>query len=136
MDENEIVETVCGYLQKKGYEISQKLHTTEHGVDIVAKNRTSDEIIHIEAKGGTSSRIGSARFGKPYSPPQVFDRVAKGFYTVCQMLSQNKNANSKFALAVPDTILFRKYLGAVKPAMSKLGISVLLVSQTQEVSEF
>jgi hypothetical protein len=136
MDENEIVEANCDYLQKKGYEISQKLHTTEHGIDIVAKNRTSNEVIHIEAKGGTSSRTGSRRFGKPYTSSQVFDRVAKGFYTVCQMLCQNKNANNKFALAVPDTILFRKHLGAVKPAMGKLGISVLLVSQTQQVNEF
>jgi Holliday junction resolvase-like predicted endonuclease len=136
MDENEIVEAVCDYLQKKGYEISKKLHTTEHGIDIVAKNRISNEVIHIEAKGGTSSRIGSRRFGKPYTSSQVFDRVAKGFYTACQMLSQNENANNKFVLAVPDTILFRKYLNSVKPAMSKLGIGALLVSQTREISEF
>jgi len=136
MDENEIVEKVCDYLQKRGYEISQRLHTTEQGIDIIAKNHTSNEVLHVEAKGGTSSRIGSARFGKPYSPSQVFDRVAKGFYTACQMLSQNKDAKNKFALAVPDTILFRKYLGAVKPAMNKLGIVVFLVSQTQEVNEF
>jgi hypothetical protein len=136
MDENEIIGTVCDYLQKKGYEISQKLHTTEHGVDIVAKNRASNEVLHIEAKGGTSSRIGSARFGKPYSPSQVFDRVAKGFYTVSQMLSQNKDANNKFALAVPDTILFRKYISAIRPALNKLGIEVLLVSQALEVNKF
>src|ERR1700690_3158554 len=109
MDENEIIEAVCIYLRKKGYEISQKLHTTEQGVDIIAKHHASNEIVHIEAKGGTSSRIGSARYGKSYTQSQVFDRVAKGFYTVCQMMSQNEGANNKFALAVPDTNFFKKH---------------------------
>jgi Holliday junction resolvase-like predicted endonuclease len=136
MDENHVIDAVCHYLRESGYEISQRLHTTQQGVDIVAKNRTSNLTLQIEAKGGTSSQVGSARFGKPYTSSQVFDRVAKGFYTVCQMLSEAKSSNSRVALAVPDTYLFRKYLSAIKPIVRNLGVGVLLVSESRKVSEF
>jgi hypothetical protein len=136
MDENQVIDAVCDYLQENGYEISQRLHTTQRGIDIIAINRTSSLKLQIEAKGGTSSRVGSARFGKPYTESQVFDRVAKGLYTVCQMLSESKSSNGKFALAVPDTYIFRKYLTAIKPIMANLEIGVLLVSESRKVSEF
>jgi hypothetical protein len=81
----------------------------------------------IEAKGGTSSRVGSARFGKPYDNNQVFDRVGKGFYTAGCLYSQRGTDGDEIALAFPDSPLFRKYIIPVKPALLKLGITVFLV---------
>ena len=134
LDENDVVEAVCIHLVKNGYVIVKRCSTTERGTDIIAKKQSSNEQLHIEAKGATSSRKGSARFGKHYSPVQVFDRVAKGFYTVCKMSSEG-SADDRFALAVPDTQLFRKHTTAVKPATTKLGIGILLVSEKREVCE-
>jgi hypothetical protein len=51
------------------------------------------------------------------------------------MLSGSKSSNNKFALAVPDTSLFRKHVAAIKPALTDLGIGVLLVSESRKVSE-
>lgn len=135
LDENDVVDAVCAYLGKSGYTITQKLSTTQRGTDIVARKQSPVEHLYIEAKGAISARGGSARFGKPYSPAQVFDRVAKGFYTVCKLMSAEMSVSSKFALAVPDTQIFRKHLAAVQPVMTKLGIRVLIVSETLEVSE-
>jgi hypothetical protein len=136
LDENDVVESVCCHLVKNGYVIVQKRSTIQRGTDIIAKKQSSSERLHIEAKGATSSRNGSARFGKTYSPTQVFDRVAKGFYTVCKIMSSEENVGNKFALAVPDTQLFRKHIAAVKPAATRLGIGILLVSEKRAVCEF
>ena len=85
MDENRVIEGVCSRLLSMGCEIEQRLSTTQRGIDVIARNAHSTEEFIVEAKGGTSSREGSARFGKPYTQNQVFDRVAKGVFTCIQL---------------------------------------------------
>lgn len=108
MDENAVVEPVCSFLGENGYVIKSRCSTAERGFGVCAEKPTGHRI-HVEAKGATSSRPGSARFGKPYTETQVFDRVAKGFYTVFQMQGKG-DGKARYVLAVPDTDWFRKYL--------------------------
>jgi Holliday junction resolvase-like predicted endonuclease len=89
MDENAVVNATCKYLEQQGFVISQRLSTVERGVDIIAEEISTGCKILIEAKGGTSSMEGSARFGKPYTQTQVFDRVAKGVFTCLQLRAKN-----------------------------------------------
>jgi hypothetical protein len=65
MDENQIVAAVCAHLTSSGYSVELLLHTTEYGVNIVARHPATDRCVLVEAKGGTSSRDGGARYGKP-----------------------------------------------------------------------
>lgn len=132
-DENDVVEAVCLYLTQQGFVIKERRKTTERGIDIVASNPHSGKIIHIEAKGGTSSRHGSARHGEPYTKSQVFDRTAKGIYTLLQMHGKLASTNSDFALAVPDTKWFIEYLNPIKNTLQKLGLQVLLVDEDKNV---
>lgn len=78
LNENDVVAAVCDYLKSQGYEIVQQCATTEQGIDIIARHPERSGRLLIEAKGGTSSREGSPRYDKGFSPSQVFDRVAKG----------------------------------------------------------
>jgi len=71
LDENEIIEAVCGYLSAQGYTIVERLRTTQHGTDVIATHSHMGRLL-IEAKGGTSTRAGSPRFGRSYDPSQVF----------------------------------------------------------------
>ena len=85
LNENEVVAAVCGYLKNNGYATIKFRETTERGIDIIAEHSSRPERLLIEAKGGTSARPGSRRHGRDYDPNQVFDRVAKGFYTAATL---------------------------------------------------
>ena len=125
MDENRVIEGVCSRLQSMGCEIEQRLSTTQRGIDVIARNAHSSEEFIVEAKGGTSSREGSARFGKPYTQNQVFDRVAKGVFTCIQLRAKYPNRTRQHViLAVPEARWFRSYLEPVMAQLTMAGIEV------------
>ncbi len=132
MDENEVVEAVARYLENLGYVVKQKLTTREKGIDIIASHPEKGQIL-VEAKGGTSTFENSARYGEAYTKSQVFDRVAKGFYTVTEL--KEKNGNSTVVFAMPKTDWFEKYLGNIRNSLSALGIKVFLVKGKSSVEE-
>src|SRR6266404_3139709 len=113
LDENDVVEAVCYHLEVKGYRILQRCSTKQHGIDIIAESPSMKGRLLIEAKGGTSSRDGSARFEKGFNRTQVFDRVAKGFFTTACMYCDRKDGD-EVAMAFPDTPLFRDYVARIK----------------------
>ncbi len=132
MDENEVVAAVAAYLEGHGYEIRQKLTTKAKGIDIIANHPENGQIL-VEAKGGTSTFEDSARYGKTYTKSQVFDRVAKGFFTVTAM--KEKNCKSLVAFAIPKTEWFEEYLGHIRNSLSALDIKVFLVSEGRLIEE-
>jgi hypothetical protein len=135
LDENEIITAVCSHLERKGFTVKQRLHTTEQGVDIIAIDPTTARTHYIEAKGGTSSRDGSARFGKEYTQSQVFDRVAKGVFTALELRAAHPNRETEVVcLAVPDVRFFRRYLTPVAPQLAAAGLQVLFVSADHSVA--
>lgn len=132
MNENEVVDAITVYLKMQGYEVTQKLTTKQRGIDIKAVHPKKGEAL-VEAKGGTSSRKGSSRYGKPYKKSQVFDRVAKGFFTTAKL--KEEKPNSLILLAVPKTDKFEEYLGQIKNSISVLGVKVLLVNEDGSVKK-
>lgn len=132
MDENEVVEAVARFLENQGYVLKQKLTTREKGIDIIASYPEKGQIL-VEAKGGTSTRKNSSRYGKPFKKSQVFDRVAKGFYTVTEM--KENNGNSTVAFAMPKTDWFEEYLGNIRNSLSALDIKAFLVNENGSVEE-
>ena len=129
MDENDVVKQTCNLLEEQGLVIKKRLSTIERGVDIVAENPRNGNTTYVEAKGGTSSRIGSARYGKPYSKSQVFDRVAKGVFTCIRLRAQYPSReSSRILLSVPDERLFRSYLEPVFMELKEAGIEIMFVS--------
>ena len=51
LDENQVIEFVCRHLEESGHDIIQRLNTTQPGIDVVARNSDSGEVLLIEAKG-------------------------------------------------------------------------------------
>lgn len=87
LTENQVIAFVCRHLRSLGYEVTQELNTTQRGRDIVAKTAgAAPTELQIEAKGATSDRQGSARFGRPFDSAQVRDHVANAFYGAARML--------------------------------------------------
>jgi hypothetical protein len=134
LNENDVVNACCSYLEGAGYKILQRCSTTNQGIDIIAKHASEVGRLLVEAKGGTSAREGSARFEKGFNRSQVFDRVAKCLYTAAQMHTESPDGDS-VAMAFPDTPLFRHYLSPIRTATDKLGFRVFLVSEDSSVQK-
>ena len=71
LDENAVVDAVCRFLGQHGYSIKSRCSTAERGIDVCAEKSATGQRIHVEAKGATSSRPTSPRFGKPYTQSQA-----------------------------------------------------------------
>jgi DNA-binding sugar fermentation-stimulating protein len=136
MDENDVVAAVCKYLKGNGYKILETCSTAQRGIDIIAKHKKHKGRLLIEAKGATSSRKGTARYGKCFTDNQVYDRVAKGFYTTVCMYCEHARDGDHVALAVPNTERFQKHLKKLEPALEQIGITVFLVEEDKSVTKF
>jgi hypothetical protein len=132
MDENEVVEAIAAYLKNQGYSVKQKLTTKQRGIDIKAEHPKKGQVL-VEAKGGTSTFEKSARYGKPYTKSQVFDRVAKGIFTSARL--KEEYINSDIIFAVPKTDWFVEYLSQIKNSISSLGLQVFLVKEVGSVEK-
>jgi len=132
MNENEVTEAVCAHLRATGWQVVSRCSTTEQGVDVVAKCNGLD--CFVESKCGTSSRPGSARYGKSYTESQVFDRVAKGFYTAACLRNEKGNA-PVVGLALPDNRWFRKYIARISSSAKALRITFYWVAEDHSVAE-
>ncbi len=93
MYESDVVSAVCEYLRQRNYTRIRGLTETQKGDDIKAVNGDGIECF-IEAKGETSSKKTSNRYGKPFSSSQVSVHVAKAVYRAIQMREEHSNAYS------------------------------------------
>lgn len=133
LTENEVVEFVCSYLSENGYLINQKLSTTQTGVDIIATN-SSGVSCYIEAKGATSSKAGSLRFGKEFNQSQVKSHVGMALVAAFKVL--NEFPESLSMIALPNNVSHKNLIDAMRLPLSNSGVSVLLVSENGFVEKY
>ena len=65
LTENQVIDAVAAHLAVAGWTIVKKLTTVEQGTDIIAERADPVRRLHVEAKGGTSSKDHTERFGLP-----------------------------------------------------------------------
>lgn len=124
----DIIEAVCKFLSSQGYEIVQRLTESQRGDDIIAVSSDGREKIFIEAKGETSSKKGSARFGKSFSRAQVRDHVANAFYKAAQKLHNNEEQSVRSGIALPKKQDHLDMVKGIKLALANLQIEVFWVN--------
>jgi hypothetical protein len=134
LTESEVIAATSLFLKSKDFRITQSLLETEHGVDIEAVAPDGKTKISIEAKGETSSKQSTTRFGKPFDSQQVFDHVAKAFYCAARDNSMGLLAG----VALPKNELHIACVQKILPAFKKLGVEVFWVSaeglvQTEDI---
>jgi hypothetical protein len=136
LSENQVIEAVCEHLKTHGYVITQRLTTKQRGHDIIATKQSTTPIeLHIEAKGETSDRQGSARHGKAFNSAQVSDHVASAFYCAASMLQEGVAKQSmRVGIALPDTPLHRTNVSKVANALASLQVAVFWVRPSLEVN--
>jgi hypothetical protein len=130
LTEDDVIEAVCSHLERSGYRIVQRCATTQRGEDIVAVH-SSGVTLRIEAKGQTSNRPASRRFGKPFDNAQCHNHVAGAFYAAAAMRDAH---GERVGLAFPDTKLHREHAARVKGALQQLAVAVFWVSADRSVA--
>jgi len=134
LSEDDVVETVAAHLEGHGYRIETKATTRERGYDIVAKRESPLATIYVEAKGETSNRQGSARYGQPFSSAQCRDHVANAFYAAAAVLSKSKEAmETRSSIALAVTPGHRKCVERIQGALDELKIGVFWVHASRDV---
>jgi hypothetical protein len=133
LTENDVVKAVATHLTSKGYRIESALSTIQHGVDIVAIHMKSKRVLRVEAKGGTSSKKGTNRFGKPFTRSQAQCHISVAFYYAAKL--RQKYHGHRVAMAFPDDECHRMLIGDIKSTLDTLEIGVYFVDTSLTVHE-
>jgi Holliday junction resolvase-like predicted endonuclease len=102
LTEDAVVDAVCRKLESAGYTIEQRALATQHGYDIVARK---DGALIVEAKGAGSSKVGTARYGREFTPNQVLDHFAKAVLKALRIVSA---CEARAGIAFPDNASHRR----------------------------
>ena len=134
--ESDVIDAVCLHLESQDYIISQRLRPTQRGDDIVAvKDGIPNRKLIIEAKGETSSRKGSSRYGKQFSSAQVRGHVSSAFYKAAEVLSREPaDVEIRVGIALPITTNHQRMIEYIIPTLNQLGILVFWVAENGDVS--
>ena len=134
--ETDVIEAVCQHIEARGYSIRQKLNTTQHGIDVIASSAAPRSLeLCVEAKGETSQRNGSERFGKPFDSAQVKVHVAEAFSTGAELrFAKGASDSRRVALAFPKTALHLRYVASIEAAFTVLQLGVFWVAADRTVA--
>ena len=127
--EDDVVDAVAEYLTQHGWTIQSVAHALERGDDIDAAR--GDMRLLVEAKGAGSSKPTSRRYGKPFNGNQVGSHLG---VAVVRALRWASTGAVKATLAFPDNEHHRTQVGAIKPALVRLGIGIFWVDDERQVT--
>jgi len=122
--ENDVIESVSKHLCIEGYTDIKTKGTSEQGYDISAIQ--GDKYLYIEAKGQTSSKPHTRRFGKEFTSNQKQDHVAKAVYAAMKTLKNE--ANCEVGIALPGDLKHIELVSEILPSLEMLKIRVFFVS--------
>ena len=123
--ENDVVDCVIQYLEINGFRILNSSDTYSHGDDIVAEKEGKK--LYIEAKGQTSSKPGTSRYGKEFNRNQKMDHVSKAVYS--SLKTENQLTRSQVGIALPADEVHIELIEAIIPSLKQIRILVFLVAE-------
>jgi len=122
--ENDVIERVSAYLAQRNWRVESTASTFEHGPDVIARSDVGKEI-WIEAKGQTSSKEGSRRYGKEFSRSQKEDHLGRALLKCCQYISERSDLI--VAVALPNDDVNSDLITRIGAVLQKLKIVSFLV---------
>ena len=131
LTENAVVKAVKVYLEAAGYRVDKARSTVQRGIDLEAVHSATNKRLLVEAKGGTSSKRKTARFGRGFTRNQAKSHVSVAFYYVAKLRQQHRGA--QVAVAFPDDPNHRALIDSIRSALNELGIVVFFVNAARRV---
>ena len=134
LTENDVVAHVANHLRASGYRIDAELRTDEHGIDVDAVHPRRRQRVLIEAKGETSSKKDTARFGAPFTRAQCKTHLAVALLAVVRLRDQyGHSPRTRVALALPDLEPHLTLAKTIRRSLRTLGVGLFWVSTTGRV---
>ena len=135
LTENDVIAHVCAWLEAGGYVIEQRLRTTQSGDDIIAMRSDGSVRLFIEAKGATSARAGSARYGTAFDQSQASVHVAEAAFRALRTLSLPDDSGLvRAGIALPDNELHRRLMQPALVALKRLHVAIFWVDGDGDVT--
>lgn len=131
LTEFDVIKAVCQFLTAHGYRVERYLSESQRGDDIVALSLEGKKVM-IEAKGQTSSKSHTLRYGKPFDSAQVRTHVSEAFYRAASYAGKGVLAG----IALPKTEAHVRCVESIRPAREKLNIAVFWVRPDDREAEF
>jgi hypothetical protein len=135
LNENKVIEELKKHLLAAGYLLISECSTIMQGIDLVMKKE--NEEMWIEAKGDTSSRESSNRFGKTFTDTQCHVHFSRAFFKACELrdkANESKN-NIRIAIAFAHTKHYEKYCKRTNLTRKELGIALFWIKGVGLVEE-
>lgn len=86
-------------------------------------------MLYVEAKGETSSKLGTRRFGKVFNGAQIKSHVSRAILAAFEIISTNPSGlKTQAAIALPDNEGHRKVINKILPALNHSNIRVYFVA--------
>ena len=133
LTEDEVVQSVRKYLDKTGYRVDKICSTSEQGIDIEAVNIKTGRPLFVEAKGGTSSKPDTKRFGLSFTRNQAKTHIAVALYWAAKQRQKHGTEAAEIALAFPDDGLHPELVDEISKSIRNIGIIVYFVDAGQNV---
>jgi len=131
--EDHVVDAVIKYLKNYKYTIIDFSHATETGDDIIAVSPNNQKKVFVEAKGATSSKSGSKRFGKPFTRGQVTTHISVSLYRAIDMKLNRNWEQVLSGIALPNNEHHLNIIRKIEPSLESLEIELFLVSNDLSV---
>jgi hypothetical protein len=128
LTESDVINAVMAHLMRSGYSITSFCNENQHGHDIDGLTSTGMRIL-IEAKGETSSKASSKRYGQAFNSNQVNSHVSRAFMRAASYFSMGIFSG----IALPKNDAHLKEVQQIQPALERLEIEVFWVSPDQTV---
>lgn len=135
LDENQVAQAVGVWLEGKGF-TAKVITTQQRGYDIDARNRTTGARWVIEAKGGTSSKPGSKKFGAEASSPGAYFATAAAFHNAVAWTGRRALEGANIGIALPVSRWFDIHSEKLMPACELLGITMFRVDRQGRIHIF
>lgn len=134
LTENEIIRLVILELKSHDFELISKCNTNQTGIDILLKK--NNYILLIEAKGATSSKKGTPRYGLPFDSGQALTHTSAAIYKAIDLITRHQgNDNYIVGIALPLEKNTVKHVEKVKYVLTKLGIIIFWVNDEKVIIE-
>jgi len=130
LTENDVVNAVSIFLKGRGYTIQQALTTSQHGIDIEATNSEKRRCF-VEAKGATSSKSASNRYGKEFTASQIKTHVGVALLKSFQTLQLHKDA--EVIIALPNNSGHKSIIASMLIPIKNSGVKIYLVNENASV---
>jgi len=132
LTENKIIEYTSIYLENNGYKIIGIKDTTKKGIDIEAIHPKKGKCF-VEAKGETSSKKGTKRYGKPFTISQIKTHIGVALLKTFQIKQESEISNVLIALPFEEN--HKKIINSIMSCLIKTNIKILYVKENGDVEE-